>query len=470
MAIDATPLTANEVPVLLRFQVTNHASLRDEQELSLIAADEHAGRAEPGVPGSAEHVVPVAAIYGANASGKSNVLDALVWMRHAVLSSFQRWDPEEGVPRRPFRLRPDVAAHPSTYEADFVTGDVRYTYGFTVDGERIRAEWLYYFHEGHRRKLFERPGAGGEAVKFSRYLTGQRKVISSLLRENSLFLSVAAAQGHKQLGEIYRWFRRALRVASDQDFGCRMDYTIDLYRREADEGGRRGVEALLKFADLGVEDLLIRDHDSKVEEEQQKVLAAVQEVVGERVVVDHHPRHQIQVAHRTGEGAFPLDLAEESSGTRSWIGLLGPTLTTLASGGVLCVDELDAQLHPQLVDALVGAFQSSEINERGAQLIFSTHAATLLGRTARTELYRDQVWFTEKSEETCATRLFPLTDFYVRKSGESLEKRYLAGRYGALPFLDDDLLKSLIGNVEPGGVRGAGQVSEAAEASSAGAA
>ncbi|RDG34602.1 AAA family ATPase [Streptomyces corynorhini] len=104
--------------MLLRFQVTNHASLRAEQELSFIAADRHPERAEAEVPGSGHRTVPVLAIYGTNASGKSNVIDALGWMCTAVLSSFRRWDPSGGVPRRPFALRGDAASHPSSFAVD----------------------------------------------------------------------------------------------------------------------------------------------------------------------------------------------------------------------------------------------------------------------------------------------------------------------------------------------------------------
>ncbi|MFF2378240.1 ATP/GTP-binding protein [Streptomyces xiamenensis] len=450
------------MPVLLRFQVTNHASLRDEQELSLIAGDRHAERAEYEVPGSDLRAVPVAAIYGPNASGKSNALDALTWMRHAVLSSFRQWDPAGGVPRRPFVLRRDHTSFPSTFELDFIVGKARYAFGFTVDDERIQEEWLYSFPEGRRRKLYSRTGRDAEPMSFGRSLTGRRKTISQLLRPNSLYLSVAAAQGHDLLGSLHKWFRDGLRSASDEDFADRLDYTIDLYRSNGGESGRMlraPLMTLLQFADLGVEDLRIREQDEGIKEEHGRVAAALREALGKRVQVGGVPRHRVQVQHRTSEGVFGLEIGEESSGTRTWIGMLGPVMAALAGGSVLCVDELDARLHPYLADALVGLFQSRETNRNGAQLVFSTHETSLLGQNARTELYRDQVWFTEKDSTTSATRLFPVTDFYVRDSEsarDNLEKRYLSGRYGALPFLDDELLGRLTENILRGGKRGAG--------------
>ncbi|MEV6439320.1 AAA family ATPase [Streptomyces anulatus] len=454
--------------MLLRFQVTNHASLLEEQELSLVAADRHPERAEFPSPGGGEFAVPVVAVYGTNASGKSNVIDSIHWMRSAVLSSFRRWDPSGGVPRRPFALGHGAAERPSSFAVDFVVGGVHHQFGFSVDGERVTEEWLYYYPEGRQRRLYER--GADDRVAFGRWLTGRRKLIAELLRPNSLYLSVAAAQGHDQLGEVFRWFRSGLRMATDHDFSQRLDHTVRLCLE-----GRGGQESqpvldLLRFADLGVSGLEIQDWDESIREDHQRITQALREALGDKVRVQEDAKHRVRVEHRTAEGVFPLDLAYESSGTRTWIGLIGPVITTLAHGGVLCVDELDARLHPYLVDALVGMFQSPETNRTGAQLVFSTHEAALLGRNVRTELFRDQVWFTEKDPLTLATRLFPLTDFSVRTSADNLERRYLGGRYGAVPHLDDDLLREVAVAFRHGGGREAGKAAEADEGRAPGAA
>ncbi|MFG2307510.1 ATP/GTP-binding protein [Streptomyces sp. NPDC048566] len=427
--------------MLLRFQVTNHASLRDEQELSLVASDHHPERAERELASGGHRVVPVAAIYGTNASGKSNLIDAIRWMRQAVLSSFRSWEPTGGVPRRPFALRRDTAQSPTSFSIDFALNGVRHEFGFSVDDDRVTEEWLYYYPERKANRLYERKA--DSTVVFGRSLTGRKKIISELLRPNSLYLSVAAAQGHPQLGEVYRWFRTGLRLATDGNFRARLDHTVQLLHGDEEQGESAPVMRLLRFADLGVSGLEVEEPDEAVMDDYQRVTQAMREVLGERVHVEAPGLHSVRVEHRTAEGVFPLDLREESSGTRTWIGLMGPVLATLAQGAVLCVDELDARLHPYLVDALVGMFQSPEVNRSGAQLIFSTHEAALLGRNVRTELFRDQIWFTEKDAETLATRLFPMTEFHVRDSLENLEKRYLAGRYGAVPNLDDDLLREI---------------------------
>ncbi|OIV37058.1 hypothetical protein BIV57_12895 [Mangrovactinospora gilvigrisea] len=444
--------------MLLRFQVTNHASIRDEQELSLIAGDDRGARAQRPVPGAASlKAVPVAAIYGSNASGKSNLVDAMSWMRRAVLDSFRRWDPSGGVPRRPFRLRPDPQTHPSTYELDFVVDGIRYEFGFTVDDACVLEEWLACFPEGKRRALYTRTGSDPASLSFGRSLTGRRKTISDLLRPNSLYLSVAAAQNHELLGRLHRWFRNGMRTATDGNFAARLDYTVGLLRRR-DTGSSTLVD-LLRFADLGVEHLEFSRHDEKYLAEYKRVTTALSEALG-RPVKNDGPEYRVTVQHRTEEGVFDLELNEESSGTRTWIGMLGPVLGALAAGSVLAVDELDARLHPYLADALVGMFQNADLNRHGAQLVFTTHEASLLGPHARTELSRDQVWFTEKPLETLATRLFPITDFYVRDSPDSrdnLERRYLSGRYGALPHLDDELLRRVAADTAEGGAGEAGE-------------
>ncbi|MFE3630708.1 AAA family ATPase [Streptomyces goshikiensis] len=427
--------------MLLRFQVTNHASLRDEQELSLVASDRHPERAERELANGDHRAVPVAAIYGTNASGKSNVIDAISWMRQAVLSSFRRWDPTGGIPRRPFALRRDVTSSPTSFSVDFALNGVRHEFGFSVDDDRVIEEWLFYYPERKANRLYERKA--DSSVVFGRSLTGRKKIISELLRPNSLYLSVAAAQGHPQLSEVYRWFQTGLRLATDGNFRARLDHTVQLLLDGREQREPAPVMRLLQFADLGVSGLEVEEPDEAVMDDYQRLTRVMREALGERVRVEAPGLHSVRVEHRTAEGVFPLDIGEESSGTRTWIGLMGPVLATLAQGAVLCVDELDARLHPYLVDALVGMFQSPETNRSGAQLIFSTHEAALLGRNVRTELFRDQVWFTEKDAGSLATRLFPMTEFHVRDSLENLEKRYLAGRYGAVPHLDDDALREI---------------------------
>ncbi|WP_188828458.1 AAA family ATPase [Nocardia camponoti] len=403
----------------------------------MIAQRQVDGRPEVNVPGTSYAVVPVAAIYGANASGKSNMIAAMAWMRRAILDSYRKWDPDGGVPRIPFAFREDHAKFPSSFELDFVLDGIRHSYGFEVDDEQVLREWLEFFPEGRPRKLFERVGAD---VSFGRSMTGQRKSIADQLRlrTNSLLVSAGAQSGHGQLQAIREFFATMINSADDRDYAQRLHRTVAMFEA-SDETKRAAVRSLLSHADLGIVGLRAYEPDANQIAESARLVAMIREAFGREVRIEHSHSKRVQVVHTTDTGTFELALERESSGTRTWIGLIGPVVAALESGGVLIVDELDARLHPLLVDALIGLFTHRQVNCLGAQLIFSTHDVTLMGRYAKSHLARDQIWFADKNANSLATSVFPLTEFKPRMD-ENHEIGYLLGRYGATPFFADDQL------------------------------
>jgi uncharacterized protein len=394
--------------VLRSFRLGNHRSFRSEQELLLMPSYD-----------KDNEVVPVAAIYGANASGKSNLLDGLRFMASAVRDSFASWRPDAGIPRRPFRLDPAARDEPSTFVVELVVDGVRYTYGFVVDDSQIREEWLYSYPERRRRILFEREL---DRVKFGSTVHGrqsQLEFLVELLRPNALFLSLAVQSNAKSLLPVYRWFARRvtfLDSSDDQDFAEVAEFVQsapDLRDRMSD---------LLCVADLGISGLHVEDS------------LDVYTVSGAAV-------RRLQLLH--GDGRVPFDPDEESAGTRSWLVALPTVLTVLRDGGTLVVDEIDTSLHPVLVLRLIKLFHDKETNPAGAQLIFTTHDATLLHPPLAEEaLARDEIWFAEKDRSGAST-LYPLTDFKPRAE-DNLERRYLSGRYGAIPnVLEEDFISAV---------------------------
>jgi hypothetical protein len=399
--------------MLIRFRFANVHSLRDEQELSLVASL-HEGRGDlVRVEDLDVDLLRTAAVYGPNAAGKSNVLAALRFMRNAVVDSHRLWWPEGPIPVEPFLLD-SARDSPSLFEVDLLLDGVRYQYGFKLDTQRILEEWLYSYPKKRRQLWFSRDAGAPEPFTFGKNLKGNHRIIQGLTRENSLFLSAAAENNHQALLPIHRWFRERLHFSAAESRAGDLSFTLAMLDSAPKKAS---VLDLLHLADLGIADLEIRD-------DRRTGL----------YVYDSAAVPVLEVKHRTREGLVPLPIQRESRGTQAWISLAGTILWVLERGAVLFLDELDASLHPRLALEVVRIFQDPERNPRNAQLIFNTHDTTLLGNLmGEPSLHRDQVWFVEKDQEG-ASHLYPLTDFKPRKL-ENLERGYLQGRYGAVPFI-----------------------------------
>jgi uncharacterized protein len=430
-----SPSPAPNASVLLAFRAENVRSFRDEFELSLIStrlAEEEAIRLvtwrDGGRPVGA---LPVAGVFGANASGKSNVLKAMDDMRSHVLHSFRAGSPTGGIFRRPFLLDEAAQHEPSRFEVDLVLEGVRHKYGFALDKDQVLEEWAYNFPHGKAVRLFHR-WLGRVELGSSERVKG--RAVRELLRPNALFLSTAASANHPLLLPIYAWFTRNLRLAEASSREFRQALTTQLL----DDNARRGqVLALLRAADLGITGARKYELDPVMKERLQRAVRILAGQEGEPDSADEGPSFEqlgVRLTHHGATGDIELDAQDESLGTLVWFGLVGPVIEALADGAILLADELDASLHPALVEELIRLFQNPESNPRRAQLVFNSHDATILGdSTSNRILGRDQVWFTEKHPDG-NTRLYPLSDLDPRKE-EAIGRRYLAGRYGATPIL-----------------------------------
>ena len=431
-----TPTSAfRNASVLLAFRAKNVRSFRDEFELSLLStslADEDVVRLvtwrEGGRPIG---VLPAAGVFGANASGKSNVLKAMDDMRGHVLHSFRTGSPTGGISRCPFLLDRAGRREPSRFEVDLVLEGVRHEYGFALDDERVREEWAYRYPHGKAVRLFHRRGDDVELGSANRV---KGRAVMELLRPNALFLSTAASANHPALLPLYAWFTRNLRLAEVGSREFRQALTTQLL----DDDTRRGqVLALLRAADLGITGAKMYELDPVMKERLQRAVRIIAGQEGEPDGADEGPAFDqlgVRLIHHGAGGEVELDARDESLGTLVWFGLVGPVIEALADGAVLLADELDASLHPALVAELIRLFQDPKSNPRRAQLVFNSHDASILGdSTAARLLGRDQIWFTDKRADG-STRLYPLSDLDPRKE-EAVGRRYLAGRYGAVPIL-----------------------------------
>lgn len=412
--------------MLLRFAASNHLSLRERQELSLIASklkDSGANLIQSDTAGVGD-VLPAVVIYGGNASGKSNVVEALNFMRRSILSSHSSGEPGGGVPRTPFALDPEAVNEPSIFDIDFVLNKVRFHYGFSASSERFESEWLYHFPNNRRQLLFERTG---DVFRFGRALKGKNRIIADLTRPNSLFVSAAAQNDHEELSPIQQYFRTITTTRSVYVGGPSASRTL----RKKDIDCR--VISFLERIGTGIVNFRWNETEkSELSLELQSALYdALNRSLGTKVPIQFEETDlEIELAHRGfGDAEVFLDINTESTGTRRLLVILTQAFHALDQGSTILMDEMDASLHTQICEAILHLFSRNVDNIRGSQLIATTHDTNLLSCAG---LRRDQIWFTEK-DRNGATHLYPLTDISTRPN-DNLEKGYLQGRFGAIPF------------------------------------
>ena len=415
--------------MLLRFGVSNHLSIRDRQELSFTASSlkDRADGLIDCLAAPSGSVVPAVVVYGANASGKTNIVDAMGAMKSFVLESYTKRDQDGGVPRQPFALDPAGPDMPSCFDVDFVMDGVRYHYGFEASDEAFESEWLYTYPKAHRRTLFERDS---DAFHFGRGLRGANRMIAEFTRGNSLYLSVAAHLGHERLSKIFTYFRswrsvRAIAIPGENAWQYLGQEALD----------RRVIEFLGKVG-TGITDYRREETDVPGEFKHfvrlLTELAARAGVPSDRIQTNIEEETRLQLGHQGGDSEpIYFELQRESAGTRRLLIVLDHAFRALDNGLPLCIDELDASLHTHACEAVLSLFCSPITNPQGAQVIATTHDTNVMKSSL---LRRDQLWFTAK-DANGATQLYPLTDIQTRK-GDAFEKGYLQGRYGAVPSND----------------------------------
>lgn len=384
-----------------------------------------------------EGVLPVAAVYGANASGKSNLLKAIAYFQDAVLDSHSQWKPDGGVPRDPF-LGGHGSETASEYAIDFLLEETRFQFGFSADSKVIKKEWLYAFPSRRRQVWYERKA--GAKIDFGTMMPGAKRTIETLTRPNSLFLSAAVQNANETLKPIYRWLTSSLSFAaiSPVPWSVLHSGLSRLIQENKDLGV--ALLPLVRGADLGIEQIRVVEETMPPEAAERwgSIMNAIRRVRPEEDVPDlPNSQAELRFVHR---GGHEFRSEQESNGTLSYFALLSQVLRALGAGGTLCVDELDSSLHPLLALRIVRLFQSTESNSKGAQLIFNTHDTNILSHAG---LRRDQIWFCEKAGDG-ATTIYPLSDFKPRKE-ENLEAGYLQGRYGAIPFLNEEAFEAALG-------------------------
>lgn len=439
--------------MLIEFSVANYRSFRDEVTLSMVASPlkssdgELDARNQFAAPGDI-NLLSSAAIYGANASGKSNLIAALEFMRRFVITSSNLTEGTKGTGAEPFRLSTETETEPTRVEIVLVAEKRHFRYGFEVTNERVEAEWLFVTPKVRESMLFERTG---ETFEMGGKFKSEGQALAERTRPDALFLTVAAQFNDKIAQQILGWFR-SLEVTTGL-FPESEIVRMFTERQFAKKELAADITEFISKMDLGIEGIEIEERQFDYFEDlpplpddapkqltevlnSLKNVASILEEMQEDIKT--FPG-EVRTVHRKVNGMgqpvatelFDLD-RHESEGTKKLFALSGLLVDALENGKAVIIDELDARLHPLLTKEIVKLFNDGEKNAYGAQLVFTIQDTNLLDHKL---LRRDQIWFTEK-DRLQASHLYSLVEFRIPNDA-SFERDYIQGRYGAIPYLGD---------------------------------
>jgi len=415
--------------MLVEFSVENYKSFKDRATLSMVAAkiksEDPELDADAVIAATPElDLLRCAGIYGANASGKSNLVKALEFMRYFVENSTSDAIKRTVIPTERFKLSALTVQEPSSFEVVFRHNSTQYRYGFEVTPTKVVSEWLFHTAKKKENRLFLRQ----EQINAEGLLREDGPIFEARTLPNALFLSVLAQFNNPIAQDVLAWFGK-LNISTDNQKTFR-DQVVP-YLRDVSKTSR--INSLVTQFDLSLE--RVGTHD----------LAALERIFSDITDGEQKKKAFDTVANRVlafhtffNENGDPSDAVvfdsevSESEGTRKLIVLSGIIDDVLTQSGVFVIDELDAKLHPLMTRAIVQLFNQASTNPNGAQLVFVTHDTNLLDKSL---LRRDQIWFAEK-DKFASTHLVSLVEFKPRNDA-AYEKNYLQGRYGGIPFLGD---------------------------------
>ena len=386
--------------MLLQFSLTNHRSIKDQAIISMKAnADKSMVESLINID-KKKNLVPVMAIYGANAAGKSNVLHGLMLMKEMVCGKYAKLLKGEELPQEAFEFQED--REPTSFEIIFYFNGIKYAYGYEFNKKKILNEYLYHWPHGREALIFSREN---DKYEFRENIQEQ-VILSNRTPENRLYLTSSNEWNCAQTANAFAWFQN--NIVSLTSFSNSNAITVDAIRRGGFEKSTILKEMLL--ADFGICDVVISG-------------------TMEHPIISTF--HQLEDENGNAK-KYALQLGQESIGTQKFFSRIGLWMEAMKKGAVLVVDEIEASMHPLLTKHLIEMVQDSKINVKQAQLIFTTHDTCLLDLSL---LRRDQIWFAEKNEKNMQTDIYALTEFAPRKE-ENVAKGYLQGRYGAIPFVN----------------------------------
>lgn len=427
--------------MLIEFKFRNYGPFRDEVLFSMAASNYDKTKFENDnvvtIPQFKLRLLKSAAIFGSNASGKSQLIAALSFFRYTVIKGIQSKNMIKEIPR--FRLDDISENDPVSFNAVFLQNEKIFEYGFEAGREKINSEWLYVWISNRKSTVFFRDGNGLNKPVSKYFKVGNIIDKAKQVKEWNLYLTKAfeyEQSGNELILDVKNWFEKLRSISGNDTAGYESFICKNLHNPSL----RDSLIDFIKSADFSIEDVIVKEQRkekllSKPESDDpgiietyrtiQKLLESLPEIT-EVQVITKHKRFNKDGSYEFADFTY----SEESEGTKKFIAIAGPIFDILTLGGTLLVDELDTKLHPHLVLKIIELFHSKNGNPGNAQIIFNSQNTTVFSG-----LRRDQIWFTKKNQFGIST-LDPLSNY---KNGprkeENLEERYLDGRYGAVPFL-----------------------------------
>ncbi len=412
--------------MIISFSLQNYRSFKERQVLNLHVEQGDELPQNIATPDNEKKipVVRTAGIYGANASGKSNLLRGMQSALNLIFGS-HKFDRNSDIPYyEPFQLDDKTSNAPVEFELDFVMDGLHFRYAFAYTNKEITFEELAFYPSNKEAILFSRKeGQNIDQIMLGGLLKGKRRKIAFL--PNQLYLSVAANTegGPQVLCDVWN--------AANRDVSINLNGVIQAWPCNLLLDSLEGQQKLLHFLQAvgtGIDALSVEKND-------EQLLAAMYQSLppADRMLILDANKYKVRCGHRDSKGEMVyFDLTNESMGSVRFLWMAGDIYYALKRGKVLVIDEMNTSLHPQLVEFLVELFNDPEINTKNAQLIFSTHDVTLMNPSY---MRRDQLFFVDKNEEGIS-ELYALDEFSEVRKNTPFAKWYMQHRFNATPKLD----------------------------------
>lgn len=420
--------------MLLELKVANFRSIAESQSFSM-KPSVGAGQTHRTASFAHPEALKVAAIYGPNGAGKSNLILALAYLSN-LLSWNGRISSTDPLPHQPFVLDSELANQPTEIEVTFLRNDKAWRYGVSILPEGIHAEWLFaraFEARSQERRYFERRPDGSYVGPI---LHKFRRLLLEMTNSNQLYLSKLDQNNCTEIEDAWVWLTRFLRPVGEIS---NLPLSVSAANCK-DPASKDSITSFLNSTAVSVADIDVtieeRSSYSKMSDDEFEIFIKGSKRPIVQIKQDSMQRYDVNFLHRMRDGDLaPIDLDEQSLGTINLFALAGPILQTLDHGYTLVVDELNQSFHPQALNHIVELFHSNEANPNGAQLIFTSHDVAIMDM-----LERDEIWFVEKGDDG-SSEYYSASDFGPTRQGgarrkQAFGKRYLEGRYGALPDVD----------------------------------